>query len=42
MISLARLTAPGAAKLARDPRVVVFPPRGASEQHGPHRPLLVD
>jgi creatinine amidohydrolase len=42
MISLARLTAPEAAKLARDPRAVVFLPLGAVEQHGPHLPLLVD
>jgi creatinine amidohydrolase len=42
MIVLARLTAPEAAKLARDPRAVVFLPLGAVEQHGPHLPLLVD
>jgi creatinine amidohydrolase len=42
MIQLARLTAPEAARLARDPKVVVFLPLGAIEQHGPHLPLLVD
>jgi creatinine amidohydrolase/Fe(II)-dependent formamide hydrolase-like protein len=42
MISLAHLTAPEAARLARDPRAVVFLPLGAVEQHGPHLPLLVD
>jgi len=42
LIRLAELTAPGAAKLARDPKVVVILPLGAIEQHGPHLPLLVD
>jgi hypothetical protein len=42
MIWLARLTAPEAARLARDPKAVVFLPLGAIEQHGPHLPLLVD
>ena len=42
MIWLARLTAPEAAGLARDPKAVVFLPLGAIEQHGPHLPLLVD
>ena len=42
MIRLADLTSPGAARLARDPRAVVFLPLGAIEQHGPHLPLLVD
>jgi len=34
MIWLARLTAPEAARLARDPKAVVFLPLGAIEQHG--------
>ena len=42
MIRLAELTSPGAARIARDPRAVVFVPLGAVEQHGPHLPLLVD
>jgi creatinine amidohydrolase/Fe(II)-dependent formamide hydrolase-like protein len=42
LIRLADLTSPGAARLARDPRAVVFLPLGAIEQHGPHLPLLVD
>jgi len=42
VIWLARLTAPEAAGLARDPKAVVFLPLGAIEQHGPHLPLLVD
>ncbi len=42
MIRLGDLTSPGAARLARDPRAVVFLPLGAIEQHGPHLPLLVD
>ena len=42
MIWRARLTAPEAAGLARDPKAVVFLPLGAIEQHGPHLPLLVD
>jgi creatinine amidohydrolase len=42
LIRLANLTSPGAARLGRDPRAVVFVPLGAIEQHGPHLPLLVD
>jgi creatinine amidohydrolase len=42
LIRLGELTSPGAARLARDPRAVVFVPLGAIEQHGPHLPLLVD
>jgi creatinine amidohydrolase len=42
MIRLAEMTSPDAAKLARDPRAIVFLPLGAIEQHGPHLPLLVD
>jgi len=42
VIRLGDLTSPGAARLARDPRVVVLLPLGAIEQHGPHLPLLVD
>ena len=42
MVRLAELTSPAAARLARDPRVVVLLPLGAIEQHGPHLPLLVD
>ena len=42
MIRLAELTAPGAARLARDPKADVILPLGAIEQHGPHLPLLVD
>jgi creatinine amidohydrolase len=42
LIRLGELTSPGAARLARDPRAVVFLPLGAIEQHGPHLPLLVD
>ena len=42
MIRLAEMTSPEAAKLARDPRAIVFLPLGAIEQHGPHLPLLVD
>jgi creatinine amidohydrolase len=42
MIHLAERTWPEAARLARDPRSVVFLPLGAIEQHGPHLPLLVD
>ncbi|MGH7303692.1 MAG: creatininase family protein [Candidatus Rokuibacteriota bacterium] len=42
MIRLGELTSPGAARVASDPRAVVFLPLGAIEQHGPHLPLLVD
>src|SRR5215831_303926 len=42
MIRLAERTWPEAARLALDPRSVVFLPLGAVEQHGPHLPLLVD
>jgi creatinine amidohydrolase len=42
LIRLGELTSPGAARIARDPRAVVFLPLGAIEQHGPHLPLLVD
>lgn len=42
MIRLAERTWCEAARLARDPRSVVFLPLGAIEQHGPHLPLLVD
>ena len=42
MIQLARLTAPEAARLARDPKAVVFLPLGAIEQHGPHLPVGTD
>jgi creatinine amidohydrolase len=42
LVRLAELTAPDAAKLARDPKALVFLPLGAIEQHGPHLPLLVD
>jgi creatinine amidohydrolase len=42
MVRLAEMTSPEAAKLARDPRAIVFLPLGAIEQHGPHLPLLVD
>jgi creatinine amidohydrolase len=39
---LAECTFEEAAKLARDPRVVIVLPLGAIEEHGPHLPLLVD